>query len=187
MTPDSGNTATVSSVIEIGYGDTKLIFDKAVRIKITGQAGKYVGYSRSGVFTPITNVCSADSQAAGDTLSPEGDCKISIGSDLIIWTKHFTNFMTYTQTAIPPVVVVTTGGGGGGGGGYSYTPPVTSTSTLSATAQKVDTNKDNKVDVLDFVTLMAGWGKTGSGISADFNGDSRVDVLDFVMLMVNWG
>lgn len=60
VTPDSGNSASVSSVIEVGYGDTKLTFDKAVRILIAGQAGKYVGYSRGGTFTAITDVCSAD-------------------------------------------------------------------------------------------------------------------------------
>jgi hypothetical protein len=29
------------------------------------------------------------------------DCKIDIGPDLIVWTKHFTTFTVYTQAAIP--------------------------------------------------------------------------------------
>jgi hypothetical protein len=115
VTPDSGNNASVSSVIEVGYGDIKLTFDKAVRILIAGQAGKYLGYSRNGTFTAITNACSADMQTAGDALPAEGDCKIDIGSDLVIWTKHFTNFVTYTQSAIP--ASVSPGGSGGGGPG----------------------------------------------------------------------
>lgn len=78
----------------------------------------------------------------------------------------------------PPVVI----GGGGGGGGYSYTPP----STLSAAAQKVDANKDNKIDVLDFDILMANWGSTSANNAADFNGDSKVDVFDFNLLMIHW-
>ena len=120
-TPDSGKTATVSSVIEVGYGDVKLTFDKAVRIFIPGQAGKDVGYSRSGVFTKITNTCALDNQETGDALVAEGDCKIDIGSDLVIWTKHFTSFATYTQT--------TNSRGGGGGGGHSL-PPITQTPAL---------------------------------------------------------
>jgi len=40
--------------------------------------------------------------------------------------------------------------------------------------------------VLDFVSLMANWGKSGANIATDFNGDGRVDVLDFVGLMANW-
>ncbi len=97
--PDSGKTATVFSVIEVGYGDVELNFDKAVRLVFTGQTGKDAGYSRGGVFTKIDATCSADTQTAGDALPAEGDCKISVGSDLIIWTKHFTHFVTYTQAA----------------------------------------------------------------------------------------
>lgn len=191
-TPDSGNTAAVSSVIEIGYGDTKLTFSKAVRIKIAGQAGKYVGYSRGGVFTTITSVCSADSQTAGDALSAEGDCKISVGSDMIIWTKHFTNFVTYTQAAISTPTPAPSGGGGGGGGGGSVTTTATtntattSTNTLTSVTKKADTNVDGKVDFLDFNSLMVHWGQSGANVTGDFNSDNVVDFLDFNMLMVNW-
>ncbi len=172
VTPESGNTASVSSVIEIGFGDTLLTFNKAVRIKIAGQAGKYVGYSRNGVFTQITNVCSSDSQAVGDALAEGAECKINVGSDLIIWTKHFTKFATYTQTA------TTTSGGGGGGGGGSSTPAVT--------IIKGDINKDGKVDKYDFALMMANWGKVGAN-NSDLNSDSKVDKYDFALLMVKWG
>lgn len=83
--PSSGktvNTGTIS-VIEIGFGDIELTFDKAVRILVPGKAGQLVGYSRSGVFTPITNVCLADTQAFGDALPDGGDCKMDVGSDLL--------------------------------------------------------------------------------------------------------
>lgn len=86
--------------------------------------------------------------------------------------------------APPPPPPPPSGGGGGGGdsGGGAAAP----TSALNAAAQKVDTNKDNKIDVLDFVIVMANWGKTESGNVADFNGDGTVDILDFVLLMANW-
>ena len=105
----SNQTASISSVIEIGYGDVKLVFDKAVKILLPGQVGKYVGYSRGGVFTSIDSVCLEDSQLTGDALPPEGDCKIDSDSDLVIWTKHFTQFVTYIVSQNPP-----SGGGGGG-------------------------------------------------------------------------
>jgi hypothetical protein len=111
VTADSGNTATVNVVIEVGFGDVPLTFDKAVRLVIPGQAGKDAGYYRGTTFTKITTVLGADTQAAGDALPAGGDGKIDVGSDLVIWTKHFTKFIAYTQTAIP------SGGGGGGGGG----------------------------------------------------------------------
>lgn len=108
VTPDPGKNATVSTVIEVGFGDVPLTFDKAVRILIPGQAGKDAGYYRGSTFTKITNVISSDSQAVADSQLPEGgDGKIDAGSDLVIWTRHFTRFIAYTQTA-------SSGGGGGG-------------------------------------------------------------------------
>ncbi|MCK4554567.1 DUF4430 domain-containing protein [Candidatus Parcubacteria bacterium] len=104
---DSGYTAEVCSVIEIGCGNTEILFNKAVRILIPGAAGKLVGYSRGGNFTKITAICSP----GGDALDAGGDCTIDSNDDLVIWTKHFTKFVTYTQTVIPPVIPQTQSGG----------------------------------------------------------------------------
>ena len=100
VTPDTNKNATVVTAVEIGLNDTLITFDKAVRIKIYGQAAKDVGWSRAGVFTKITNTCAADSQTAGDALATGSECKIDVGPDVIIWTKHFTTFITYTQTTV---------------------------------------------------------------------------------------
>lgn len=97
---NSGKTASVSNVVEIGSDDTVLTFDKAVRILIPNQAGKLIGFQRGSVFTKMTNSCTADSQATGDSLSSNSDCYISVGNDLIIWTKHFTKFVTYTESSV---------------------------------------------------------------------------------------
>jgi len=70
--------------------------------------------------------------------------------------------------------------------GGGVTTPSTPTSPLSAAAQKVDANKDGKIDVLDFNTLMVNWGSASVGNVADFNGDGKVDVFDFNLLMINW-
>lgn len=111
----SGYTKTLSTAIEIGFTGAKLSFDKGVRILIPGQANKRAGYVRNGItFTEITSTCSSDSQLVGNALSySDGDCKINSGSDLVIWTKHFTTFATYTQTQN------STSRSGGGGGGAS--------------------------------------------------------------------
>lgn len=93
----SGFTTSTTGVVEVGFGDVPLTFDKGVRILLELQAGKLVGYDRSGSFTKIGNTCSSDTQAAGDGLNG-GDCKIDVGQDLIVWTQHFTKFATYTQT-----------------------------------------------------------------------------------------
>lgn len=96
---DQGKIAIVSKVIEVGADDTPLTFEKGVRLLIPKQAGKLAGYQRGSEFSKITNNCSADSQTAADNLPAQGDCYISVGNDLVIWTKHFTKFVTYTQTA----------------------------------------------------------------------------------------
>jgi putative cell wall-binding protein len=108
-TVDPGTGNTVNSVIEIGFGSTLLTFDQAVKIVIPGKAGQQVGYSHGGgALTPITRVLTGNTQAIANAEIPAGgEGKIDVGADLVIWTKHFTLFATYTYT----------GGGGGGGGG----------------------------------------------------------------------
>ncbi|MDT3429053.1 hypothetical protein J2Z22_004652 [Paenibacillus forsythiae] len=99
VTPDKGKKATIDSVIEVGGWSVPLTTDKAVRIVFPGQAGKSVGYFRDGVFAKIGTSLKSDTQEAGDALPEGGDGRIVIGDDLVVWTKHFTQFVLYTQTA----------------------------------------------------------------------------------------
>lgn len=98
------NTATLpegavtGAVVEIG-SSLPVEFDKGVRIRFAGHAGENVVYVKNGVTTEITATCSADTQAAADALTPGADCKMTVGGDLVVWTKHFTTFVTYTQAA----------------------------------------------------------------------------------------
>lgn len=100
----AGSNQTISSVIEIWYAAGSLTFDKAVRILIPGQAGKKVGYTIDWwTLTEITTTCTEDDQTWADAnLSDGGDCKKDVGSDLVIWTKHFTQFATYTSSSSTP-------------------------------------------------------------------------------------
>lgn len=168
-----------SAVIEVGSSAGVLLFDKPVSIILTGTTGA-VAYKASGssVWKTITSYCGGggyDSPAA--PVFP-GECYISNGTDTKIYTYHFTTFASLTTPS--------SGGSVSGGGGGSYTPAVTTISPLSAEAQKVDTNKDGKIDLLDFNKLMIDWDSTGSGIASDFDGNGTVDILDFNLLMINW-
>lgn len=110
-TPDKGMQASVTHVVEIGAWDIPLTTDRAVRIVFPGQADKLGGYFQSGVFTKITREMSEDSQAAGDAL-PAGDSgRIAVGNDLVIWAKHFTQFVLYKQTSIPETTFAYMGSG----------------------------------------------------------------------------
>jgi|GEM_PF-2050731 hypothetical protein len=120
---DVTGAGSVAYAIEVGTGDTSLIFSQAVRILMPGAKGKRVGVISGGVFNEITTVMAADTQAAGNALASHG--KIEVGNDVAIWTKHFTKFVVYTPATTPP----TSGGGGGGGGGAT---PFNGTSVTAA-------------------------------------------------------
>ncbi len=130
----SGSSVVEQGSINLGFGDSTLTFDKGVRILFSGKAGNLVGYSHgAGTFTEITAACTADTQAAGDALSTGGDCKMDVGSDLVVWTKHFSAFTLYTLKSTTsssggggngPVA-----GGGGGGGGSNFSTPASVSAT----------------------------------------------------------
>lgn len=113
------SNGNVNAVVMVGLPEHELVFDKPVRLLIPGQAGKSAAYARgNNPPVSITRIISADSYAVANAELPAGgDGKIDAGSDLVIWTKHFTSFIAYTPTQ----------GGGGGGGGSSTTAAVTST------------------------------------------------------------
>ena len=105
----SGQTPSLGVAYSIGSNNVSLFFDKAVRLVFDGQAGSLVGFqSPGGIFTEITANCPIDDQANINTLltAPVNECKTNVGNDLVVWTKHFTVFATYTRT---PILVTTTG------------------------------------------------------------------------------
>ncbi|MDE1729152.1 MAG: hypothetical protein KGH81_08260, partial [Thaumarchaeota archaeon] len=51
-------------------------------------------FTHGGPFTEITQVCSAD--AATGIPPGAAECKIDVGSDLHVWTLHFTTFVVFT-------------------------------------------------------------------------------------------
>ncbi|MDD4584612.1 MAG: peptidoglycan-binding protein, partial [Bacilli bacterium] len=107
----SSETRTTDSAIQVGFSGARLSFSNAVRLLLPGQAQKRAGYTTDGInFIEITNTCSADTQEVGNALPSDGECKIAVGTDLVIWTKHFTTFATFIAT---PIVY------GGGGGSYT--------------------------------------------------------------------
>jgi peptidoglycan hydrolase-like protein with peptidoglycan-binding domain len=113
----SGYDTTVSSAIAIGSNDSDLSFDQPVKLTFAGQTGKLIGwYNHAGTFSEITSLCdgASTSTVGGVALAANGSCKFNDTSDLIVWTRHFSTFVTYTATATPVTPPVSSGGGGGG-------------------------------------------------------------------------
>lgn len=113
------------TTFEVGAGNTKLTFNKAVRLLFAGKAGERISYFNGTNPVEITTGCTADTQSAADAqlTGSVTECKIDSGSDLAVWTMHFTKFVTFT------VNQVTASSGGGGGG---YVPPSTPASSTPA-------------------------------------------------------
>lgn len=83
-------------------GPEKIEFNQHVTLTMKGQGDKEAGFiDQSGVFTPIKKY--SDSSVRADEVYA-----YSLNGDLIIKTKHFTEFLAYTASAL------TIGGGGGG-------------------------------------------------------------------------
>ncbi|WP_412732027.1 beta strand repeat-containing protein [Minisyncoccus archaeiphilus] len=148
--------ATTDTAIQVGFTGAKLSFDKAVRILIPGKAGMRVGYDRADIpFTEIVTVCADDTQATNDLLPVDGDCKINVGGDLVIWTKHFTVFATFTPTS--------SGGSGGGGGGSAGS--VSNPFTGSSISLKINNGDKTTSDRRVILTLEGGNGAKKMAIS----------------------
>jgi uncharacterized repeat protein (TIGR02543 family) len=97
-----GSNTSVESVIEIGFGDVELNFDNPVRILLSGKTGKKVGYFRLGQFYLITQPLDqeyfdadpAEVKTRLEQLNVE-EAYVDNGTDLVVWTMHFTEFVTY--------------------------------------------------------------------------------------------
>lgn len=138
--PSSGMRTENVYSIEVG-GNTPLLFDKPVKITFTGKAGHLVGWSRDGVFTPVTNICNP---ADGSGLGEGGaDCKIDSGRDLVVWTRHMTVYTTYTESSIPRI---------------GYRPPVESITTITPIVETAPEGQVLGAEKYNFTLLL----KTGS-------------------------
>ncbi len=113
----SGEVNTPQTIITIG-SSTPLSFDKPVRLLFVGQAGLRTGFFHSTSVTEITSVCTSDSVSG--VPSGSNECKINAGADLVVWTKHFTGFATWSSsssnTGSSSAGIGQAGGGGTGVG-----------------------------------------------------------------------
>ncbi len=88
--------------IGIGSETANFTFDIPVKLVFKNKDNNHVGFVKNGQFTEITQLCGSD--LLNPILSVTGECKAVVGSDLIVLTKHFTQFATYSQSLIVPVI-----------------------------------------------------------------------------------
>ncbi|MGL5439046.1 MAG: S-layer homology domain-containing protein [Filifactoraceae bacterium] len=102
---------TIILAVKIGSDSVDLSLSNAARIVLPETASYKVAYIGSdGEFKEITNeLTSDDANGLGD----KSEGKIKSGNDWIIWTKHFTKFVAYSDN--PQGGGETNGGNNGGG------------------------------------------------------------------------
>lgn len=167
----NGSAAPIGTIVSIEKENTEI-----ARVAIV-TTGKY-----------STQIASS---YAGSLLSYKVDGSLVIQKTAANPATKASDKIDLTVGSAP--VVVSSGGGGSASAtvspSSSASPSATPSATptpLTAEQQKVDTNNDAKIDVLDFNALMVDWGQAGANLSTDFNSDGTVDIFDFNMLMINW-
>jgi hypothetical protein len=195
---DTGKQVNVVGSIEVGSGDVPLTFNKAAQLIFAGQAGNLVGYSYGGTFQQITAECVDNTQNTNNLLADGADCTMNVNGDLVVWTKHFSVFTTYTQSTIPPPIVPgggnnnsgSTGGGGGAGpiNNAISIIPISPTKVVTSTIRG-DFNNDGKVNLQDLSMLLFYWGKPPptNNPSIDLGHEGKIGLVDFSILLYLMG
>jgi PGF-pre-PGF domain-containing protein len=142
-TPGTG-ASTANLVIEVGNPSISLNLSQPARIILPGMAGKNAAWGINATLTNISTICNSPTNYTNINPTLLRECYVDSGSDLAIWTYHFTNFAAYTYT--PPFCGDGTcngaetcstcsadcgscppSGGGGGGGGSTASSVLTAT------------------------------------------------------------
>jgi hypothetical protein len=154
LTLDQNNIPTDTMAFEVGAGATPITFDAPVKITIFGAASKRVGYVKDGKFVEITAKCGVDEN--GKLIMPDAttnECKTvsADGKDLIVLTKHFTTFVTYSQAELK-------------------TPAFTVTSVPKADGNYIQVNWTGLGGGVDYEIFINGDSKTVINAKADIAG-----------------
>ena len=141
-------------------------YDSAISVTLTADGASSVYYTTDGVTVPS---CSTGSVYSGP---------IPVSSSLEI--QAISCYPNNASSTVESYFYAINQAAASGGTNYSAAPGYGGGSSSGGSPVT------NTVGISDFVSLMANWGKPGSGNPADFNGDGKVDIMDFVWLMANW-
>ena len=133
VTTLTSEEGTVNVAVEMG-STQRLDFSQAVKVTLGGMAGKNALYS-DGTGEHTISACIDASDASAGSLAIGGECSISVGGNLVIWTYHFTTFAAYTPTP--------SNSNSGGGSSYRIQPvviPVITTPSLCPNGMDIASN-----------------------------------------------
>jgi hypothetical protein len=158
-----------TSVIEIGQNNEILTFDKPVRILFEGKAGQGVGFSNGITNTIITKFCNSDNEiSVTSLLAGAGECTITNGIDLVVWTYHFTTYFTFTSSQFS------------GGSSNDNTPPTLASNDQSFLINNEKIFFDNSQQITNVLEV----GKSNS-FTIKLDDDSGPQNIQHVELYLN--
>lgn len=116
LLPDNKKLDSIAQAVTMG-GDSRVTFDDFITITFTGMKGMDAAYIEKGSASPIQKFASnLEGQNSG---LKEYAYDSENGNDLIVKTKHFTDFVVYSASQAGTPGGGTGGNGGGGGTGGS--------------------------------------------------------------------
>lgn len=93
----SGGSA--SQVIRVGLTNIDFTLSQPIKITFTGKAGQNVAFiDKNGLTTGIPTICNGVDLATvtAQLAGTNGACKINNNADLLVWTKHMSDFFSFT-------------------------------------------------------------------------------------------
>ena len=160
------SSGSINVVIDLG-GIDELTFSNAVNVILGGMAGKKAAWTHGTVLTSINTACNNLTDHSNiNTVSPR-ECYIDSGSDLVIWTFHFTSFAAYTPASTTTAVAT----GGSGGNSYAQQKVVNaSNDTVSPSEDGITLDSPARPGFLARITgaVIGALGTTGTTIAVIF-------------------
>ena len=203
ITSINGTSQTVTSSQRFGDDDLELKFSNPIRIKFVGKGGQNFGYlTTSGATNSTSTTCVSDNlSAVTSQLGGSGECYLTVGSDLITYTNHFTTF--FTSTDVTTSTETSSSSSGSTGSGSCNSKGFGIGKSLAVYEVSYDMCGDNKVvDILAYSTcgsiraeLTTEYGRSAAGLSLEqpfieddvtvYTGVLRGDIKSFTIKMEN--
>ncbi len=177
----SAPSGSVDIVIDVG-SSIEINFSNAVKIVIGGKAGKNAGWARgTNTLTEITTLCnSATNPTNINEVSPR-ECYINSGSDLLVWTYHFTEFAAYTPAAAQSGNVVTRSGGSRSITPTPKTPTPAVTTPVTTPAETTETKEATPAEAAEAAEVVS------SPAGAVIGTAARTGISGFIVIIAVGG
>ena len=161
------SSGSIDAVIDLG-SVSELNFSNPVEVVLGGMAGKKAGWTHGTTLTSIDTTCNNLTAPTNINSASPRECSIDSGSDLAIWTYHFTSFGAYTPAVASTTVAVSSSGGSGWA--VNKTVNATTPSTNTGTDNNSPSDASAKQGLLSRITgaFIGTFGPVGSTIIVVF-------------------